>query len=193
MHRDFIAPDFDRPIDIQEYVSLVPPTATIKGMFITALLEALGPRRKCLQQGRARYVAFKDYPLVDQVRLVAEVAELLYPDAALREAIRRIGHAVYPAFAASLLGKVLFAAVGRDPSALIRAGAKAYEMSASVGKVEIVQLSPRSALLHLREMYNYIDCYQVGVFEGAFSVLGLVPALRMRLDSLTSGVFELRW
>jgi uncharacterized protein (TIGR02265 family) len=193
MHTGFVSPTFNHPIDAEQYVRLVPESATIKGMFFSGLLDALGAERSTLPQGRMRYVAFKDYPLVDQVRLIPQVAATLYPNLKLREAIRRIGHSIYPAFATSLVGKVLFAAVGKDAAALLQAGAKAYHLSSNVGKVELLELRNGFAQLNMRDMYNFIDCYQVGILEGALSVIGLQPTVRLQLDSLTSGVFELRW
>lgn len=174
-------------------LALVPVTATIKGLFLTSSVEGLGPIRARLADGSKRYVAFKDYPLVEQVRLLAEVAGLLHRDLPLREAIRRIGHRVYPAFSQALVGKALFATVGRDPCAMLRAGSKACSMSASVGTVEIVESSEQSAMLRWTAIDNFIDCYQVGIIEGAFAVLGLKPTLRRKLDGPTPGSFELSW
>lgn len=193
MDSDFAKPDFRRPVDVGAQVELVPAGATIKGMFLSSLLEALGPRRVELPEGQHRYVAFKDYPLAIQVRLIVEVAGRLHPDVPIREAIRRVGHRVYPTFSESLVGKVLFSAVGGNPVALLRAGAKAYGMSASVGSVEIVESTEGSACIRLRDMFNFIDCYQIGIIEGALLVLGLNPSLRVKLDSPTSGWFDVRW
>lgn len=190
MNARFVAPDFSLPIDVDEYVRLVPATATIKGLFLSGILDSLGAKR---QAGRPRYVAFKDYPLADQVKLVAEVAAALHPKVGLREAIRRVGHGIYPTFANSLVGKVLFAAAGKDPIALLSAGAKAYAFSSNVGRVEILELRQGFALLNMQDMFNFIDCYQVGIVEGALSVIGLKANVRIDLHSLTSGVFELTW
>ncbi len=193
MLNELVVPDYNRPIDVGEYVRLVPTSATIKGMFLSTLLDTLGADRSRLPEGQRRYVAFKDYPLVDQVKLVATVAATLHPKLSLREAIRRIGHTIYPTFAASLVGRVTFAAVGKDPRALLTAGSKAYQFSSNVGKAEIVKLEERRALLTMCDMYNFIDCYQVGILEGALSVIGFEPTVRLKLDSLSSGVFELTW
>jgi uncharacterized protein (TIGR02265 family) len=189
----FVAPDFEAPIDVDEYLRLIPLGATIKGMFFSRLLDRLGSSRVQFGRSRPRYVAFKDYPLADQVKLIAEVAVAIYPELGLREGMRRVGHDVYPAFASTLVGRVLFAAVGKDVFSMLQAGTKAYSMSASVGTVEILDSAERSALLLFRDIYNFIDSYQVGILEGAFSVLGLTPIIRMKLDGLTSGLFEVTW
>jgi uncharacterized protein (TIGR02265 family) len=193
MFRKFSVPNFDRPIDVSDYFKRVPTTATIKGMFLSSLIDTLGSNRSQLPEVRQKYVAFKDYPLVEQVKLVAAVAATLHPKLSLREAIRRVGHTVYPTFSTSLVGKVTFAAVGRDPAALLTAGTKAYKLSSNVGKAEIIKLEERFALLGMRDMYNFIDCYQVGILEGALSVIGLKPTVRIDLENLSSGIFELTW
>jgi uncharacterized protein (TIGR02265 family) len=190
---ELYAPDFAAPLEVSQYMGRVPPGATIKGMFVTSLLNAVGPKCDRLPEARKSYVAFKDYPLSEQVRLIPEVARVVHPELPLRQAIRAIGHRIYPEFSASLIGKVLFAAVGKDPAALLQAGAKAYAMSASVGTVELHESTNRHALIQLHDMYNYIDCYQIGIIEGAFAVIGLCPAVRIKLDSPVSGWFKLTW
>ncbi len=189
----FSAPAFHQELRVEDYVERVPRDATIRGLFLNAVLEPLGPRRQELAAGKRRIVPFKNYPLSDQVRLIPEVASRVYPDLTIREGIRRLGHEVYPAFAQSLLGRVLFSTVGNDPLAMTEAGCKAFCLAASVGTVKILDLRTGHAQLHLREMYNYIDCYQVGVVEGAFSVLGIRTRFGIWLDDPTAGVFDLCW
>jgi len=193
MTNGLVSPDFTGPLEVTEYIQRVPRTATIKGMFISSLLDSLGAERARVPEGKHRYVAFKDYPLVDQVKLIATVAGILYPRLTQRQAIRRLGHSVYPTFAATLVGKVMFAAVGSDPGALVSVGSKAYQFSSNVGRAEVIELRDRYCLLNMQEMYNYLDCYQVGILEGALSVLGLKPRVRIRCDSLSAGVVELTW
>ena len=173
MADDFVVPDPSSSLVVAEYLQLVPKAATIKGLFITSVIEELGTKRQQLAESSNRYTAFKDYPLTLQVKLIAEVARLAHPEVPLREGIRRVGLGIYPRFAASLLGKVLFSAVGTDPVAMMRAGSKAYASAASVGSVELVHADQGSATLRLQAMYNFIDCYQVGILQGAFSVLGI--------------------
>jgi uncharacterized protein (TIGR02265 family) len=193
MNHGLVAPQFEHPLDVDEYLNLVPGSATIKGIFVSSLIDRLGPERAQLAVTRPRYLPFKDYPLIEQVKLVAAIAPLLYPKLSLREAIRRLGHSIYPAFAATLVGKVSFAAVGHDVRTLLTAGAKAYQYSSSVGRAEVVEFREGFCLLNMREMYNFIDCYQVGILEGALATLGCAPRVKMCLESLTSGIFEVTW
>lgn len=193
MSTNFFAPDLKQPLVVEDYLKLVPSYATIKGMFLTNLLEILGPRRDRIANGSTRYVPFRDYPLIDQVRLIPEIAAVLYPELTLREGMLRIGHSVCPAFAGSLLGKVLFSAVGNDVNMLIRAGSKSYTLSSNVGRFEVIELAGDFARVSLRDMFNFVDCYQVGIVEGALLMLGKHPRIQIRLDSLTSAEFEIRW
>ncbi|HMA94368.1 MAG TPA: DUF2378 family protein, partial [Polyangiaceae bacterium] len=140
-----------------------------------------------------RYVPFRDYPLIEQVRLIPEIAGVLYPDLSLREGILRLGRTVCPSFSASLLGKVLFSAVGNDVTMLIRAGSKSYTLSSNVGRFEVLELRDNFARVSLRDMFNFVDCYQVGILEGALMMLGKQPQIQIRLDSLTSLEAELNW
>jgi uncharacterized protein (TIGR02265 family) len=189
----FREPDFYAPLDVELYVRQTPPHATIKGLFLSNHVAMAGERRTRLYGVRERYVAFKDYPLKEHVQLLPDVAQLLHPHRPLRDALRRVGQKVYPAFASSLLGKVMFQAVGHDIGAVIRTGTKAFRIASNVGRVDILRLGDKEAWFRLDEMYNYIDAYQVGVFEGPFLMFGLEPTVRVWLDSPTSGEFYVTW
>jgi uncharacterized protein (TIGR02265 family) len=193
MRKAFVAPDLEGALVVEDYVQRVPPYATIKGMFLTNLLGIAGSAQATLSTRATEYFAFRDYPLVEQVRLIPEIAESVFPDLPLRRGILHLGRLVCPAFAASLLGRVLFSAVGTDLSMLIRAGSKAYTISSNVGRVEILERAERSAQLSMRDMFDYVDCYQIGVLEGALMMLGYRPTIGLSMESSTCAEIQLSW
>ena len=189
----FREPDWYAPLDVEQYVRQTPPHATIKGLFLANQVALVGERRNRLYGVRDRYVAFKDYPLKEHVQMLPDVAQLLHPHRPLRDALRRVGQRVYPAFASSLVGKVMFQAVGSDINGVIRTGTKAFQVASNVGRVDILHLKDREGWFRLIHMYNYIDAYHVGIFEGPFLMFGLEPTVRVWLDSPTSGEFYVTW
>lgn len=193
MPKPFAAPDFDAPLVVDDYVQRVPAYATIKGMFLTNLLGIATSAQAPLQQRASQYFAFRDYPLVEQVRLIPEIAYALFPNVSLRRGILQLGQLVCPAFASSLLGRVLFSAVGTDLSMLIRAGSKAYSISSNVGRLEILERAECSARISMRDMFDYVDCYQIGILQGALMMLGYQPTIGLRLESQTSAEIRLNW
>ena len=86
---EFVAPDWNAPLDVEAAVALCPETAIIKGFLSQALVDAAA------QDGTARgpYVAFSDYSLREHMRLLVESARSRFPDAPLRIGLRRFGRA----------------------------------------------------------------------------------------------------
>jgi len=190
----FAHPDFNAKLDPAEYVKLTPPSAMIRGAFFLNLLAMARAGRCELPDGvEKKYHAFKEYPLTDHVRLLAEVAKAVHPELPFGEALRQIGQRIYPMFAASLAGKVIFSTVGHNPSSLLSAGVKAYNVSASVGSVQIIELDEAHGHFYLENMFNFVEQYHVGIIEGAIKILGYVPDLLTKPRSMTSSEFYVTW
>jgi uncharacterized protein (TIGR02265 family) len=191
----FINPDFSARIDPTEFVRGTPPEATIRGSFLASLLTMAGTSRRELSDPckDKKYHAFKNYPLVEQVRLLPEVASVLHPNVSLGEGLRRIGRRVYPMFAASLAGRVIFSTVGHNPKTVLSAGVKAYNVSSSVGQVDVISLDEHHGHFRLDGIYNYIGQYHVGIFEGAVKGLGFEPSVLIKQESRISGEFYVTW
>jgi len=190
----FAHPDFNAKLDPTEYVKRTPPSAMIRGAFFSNLLAMARASRCKLPDGaEKRYHAFKDYPLTEHVHLLAEVAKAVHPDLPLGEALRQIGQRIYPMFAASLAGKVIFSTVGHNPSSVLAAGVKAYNVSASVGRVHIIELDNAHGHFYLENMFNFVEQYHVGIFEGAIKVIGYDPHLLTKPRSLISSEFFVTW
>ncbi len=191
MSTGFVAPDFHAPLNPEDYVARVPASARIKGMMMAAVRRPLSPRQRA--DFPQTYIAFKDYPLVDHLRLLAKVAERLYPTLPLRSGLRRIGQQVFGTFAASLAGRVLLSMVGNDIEAAIHATDRAYQMSANTGRVHVLDYQSGIAHLRLEGIYNFIDCYHVGILEGGLTQLGVNPTVLWRPIASGCGEFEVRW
>jgi len=190
----FGPPDFNAKLDPAEYVRLTPPSAMLRGVFFSNLLTMARTSRCELPDDTVKkYHAFKDYPLTDHVRLLAEVARAVHPKLPFGEALRQIGQRIYPMFAASLVGKVIFSTVGNNPSSVLAAGVKAYNVSASVGQVQILELDDSHGHFYLENMYNFVEQYHVGIFEGSIKVIGYVPCLLTKPRTRTSSEFYVTW
>jgi len=190
----FSPPVFNTKLDPEEYVRLTPPSATIRGVFFSNLLAMARASRCGLAPGtEKKYHAFKEYSLVEHIRLLAEVATAVYPTLPLGEGLRQIGQRIYPMFAASLVGKVIFSTVGNNPSSVLAAGVKAYNVSASVGRVQIIELDDSHGHFYLENMFNFVEQYHVGIFEGAIKVIGYVPHLLTKPRTCTSSEFYVTW
>jgi uncharacterized protein (TIGR02265 family) len=191
MRPGFVKPDLAAPIDVAAQKRLVQPGATVKGMQLAAIV-AEAKRRGVTLEGR-RYVAFRDYPGEELLELLALAAARVWPDAPPREALRRIGRVAYPTLKASLVGRVVFGALGRDIEAVWRLVSKGYELSNNTGRATLLELTRSEAFVRLEGMYSWVDAWHVGILEGAVEIYGLDPQVLVDVKSPTSADFWVRW
>lgn len=187
----FVRPDFSAPLDVDAYLSTVPARATVKGMFFQDIVDALRDVGK--ERAGVRYHAFHDYSLRDFMVFLVDAARELHPDVPTREGLRRIGQKAYPVFADTRLGKVVFGVLGSNLAVIMKMAAKGYALSLNVGRAETLDSGNSHTRIHLKEIYCFIDSYQVGVFEGAILAAKRTPDVSMRLISNSEAELLAQW
>lgn len=147
-------------------------------MYVDSFLKSLD-RDRIRRPTEQRFVTFKDYPLRDLMRMLLVSTAEVHPHLPPKEGLMLLGRLAYPTLASSTVGKVMFSIAGRNFEDALPLSRKAYEISLKPGKAELLNRAPGKATLALREVWNFADCYQVGVFQGAmesFQVEGTVRA-----------------
>ena len=188
------SPNFDDDIDVAAALACVPADATIKGMFVNGLIELLPAGADLGEPALSRRrIPFKDEPLVDFMRVSVAVARALYPELPLRRALREVGRATYRAFFTSLTGRVVFGVLGADVEKLIRATTKAYGLTQSHGRADVVESSAHHCVLHYKGLFQFLDCLEIGVVEEAVTSCGLVPSVEVVLETSSSGRMNIRF
>lgn len=160
------APAWDEPLDVQDLMRRIPPTATVMGLFFNAALEAVR-RARGKPLARLPYVSLRDYPLTEHVQLLVECAEQAYPDFQLRLALRRLGRDAFDAFMKSTVGWAVFGIAGRTWSTAAPLISRAYSLTGPVGGATVLANRPDCLVIGLRGIWNFADSYHVGVFEAA--------------------------
>lgn len=192
MDGGFVTPDFLAPLDLAAHRSLIPPGITLKGMFFQQVLDEA--RKAGGDVGaNARYLAFKDYPLEEWVDILVACAERTHPRTPLREALRRMGGHTYKTFADSTLGKVLFSTAAMDVETVLRLVPKAYALTSPAARVELLSVESGRGVLAMRNVWDFVDCYQVGVLEGGLRLFGKSPRIAIRKLGPASADFEISW
>lgn len=166
--------------DLRKCIAATPSNATVKGMYVDSFLQSV-ERKGIGRPTDRRFLSFKDYPLREFQELLLETTTALYPSYSPREGLRLIGRMAYPTLAESTVGRILFAIAGRDWQAALPLSRRAYEISLKPGRAELKDVTETSATMCLRDVWNFADSYQVGVFEGAmecYLVNGTVRARR---------------
>ena len=162
--------------EFKQRISETPAHATVKGMYIDSFLQTLEQKR-IPRPTSDRFVSFKDYPLQRYMTMLLEACPTLYPHCSIREGLKRQGRLVYPTLASSTVGKIMFAIAGRSWQAALPLASRAWEISLNPGSATLSEVTKNSAILSLRDVYHFADCFQVGIMEGAmetFLVTGTV-------------------
>jgi uncharacterized protein (TIGR02265 family) len=170
---------FERELgELTERLTMVPPRATVKGMFINTFLEALDGVRYP-RPTRDRFFAFRDYPLTRYMALMLETVPEAWPSDSPSQSLRRMGQSAFHSLASSMAGRVLFAVAGGDWESLLSLSSRAYELSLSHAKVTVRDMRDQSAVVEMRQVWNFADSYQVGVMEAGLQACGKQGSVRV--------------
>lgn len=200
MSDGFAIPAFDSAPGLEAYLNRTPETATGLGAFFQSVL-ALVERRGAEDLERAmvgvasrRWIAFRQYPLRDFMRLAHNVSRIAYPKVSNGEGLRRLGHAAYPSFAATMAGRVALFAFGETIEDVLRASPKAYRLALPEATVNVRAMGPRKLHMELRNVCSFVDTYQCGVIEGCVRAFGLQPDVRIQVGpGLIDATYEVKW
>lgn len=192
-------PRFDRALNVEEHIRLLPDGAACKGLFFNDPIERLrkvAPSHPLLVgsglAGR-RYVPFFDYPYSDFMRLLAGTAQAVYPSVPLGEGLRRLGRAGYEALLRSQVGKVMFGVFGSSFADVVRMGARGWSVSINFGKVDVEVVGPQHVRYRFERLPAFLETYQVGVVEGAMNVCKVQGEILVHLPDPSNGSFDIRW
>ena len=188
---DFIAPRFTDALDVEGMKRLVPANATCKGLVAESALDALRAARLPLPP--VKFVAFRDYPLIDVMDLFVAAAITLSPGVPLRTALRTLGNGLFPKFTNSLLGRVMYGVFGGNVMAILRLANKSFEQTQNTGKLSTHVLDRTSVRLGFSTTYTFLDSYHVGVVEGTLKACGVDGEVLVKMTSPTDGDMLVRW
>jgi uncharacterized protein (TIGR02265 family) len=188
----FVDPDWTLPLDVDERITATPETATIRGLFFRLILDEVAAAGLSLLDS-PRYVAFARYPVREYCRVAVQAARALHPELPLREALFRVGRSAYPGFKATMAGAAIFAFAGDDFFKVAKLAHKAYQVAIDPGQVAVNPLGERHLQVQLREIWNFPDCLQVGVWAGAMDVCNARGRVRVRVHSASDVDLDIVW
>lgn len=188
----FRPPDYDAPLDLAERQASCLATSRVKGMFFGAIANEAS-ERSGRTVGRERYVAFHGYPLTEWLAFLPEAAAAAHPQLPVREGMRRFGQNAFAVFTGSMVGRVLFSMAGRNIQTAVGLTGRAFDTIGSHGRVEVLVNESGRAIFGLRDMWDYLDAWHVGIFEGALDAFGQVGEVRVRTFNICNGDLELRY
>lgn len=188
----FVEPAWNAPLDAERALAAIPESATIAGMFFLALADGAERRQVSLDLPRPRYLPFGFYPTREFAPLLLRAASAFYPQASLRQGLRRIGTAGPAAFLGSTLGRVTLGA-SEGVQATVSAIAKTYGINTRPSRCAVTEVAPRRIVVSLDDVHYFFDSHHVGVFEGTLEHAGVDGCVRLHRRSETSGDLLLEW
>ncbi len=189
---DYHAPNHRAVLVVKAYHAACSPKATVKGFYPSAFLREARSNGHHFE-GYGPYRDFKDYPQQEAISLIAECARRLYPDEPLREGIRRIGWSVFSILLSTMIGKVVFGALGDNIQAVVRMAPRGFEVSLTQGRCEVLRLAENEAELRVSDCHLFPDCFLVGVFEGTLAHYGKDAQVTVRDATQSHCDYLVRW
>jgi len=188
----FVPVDVRLHVDVNAFVRRVPKHATGKGMFLVRLMQELD-RRGIARPTSERFLPFSDYPLKRCLELNAEAARLMFPSLPLSDGLRRVAWTSFDTFAESLIGQVLFGAVGHDVESILKLSSRALSYATNVGTYELEVIRDRTAVLQVQDAFLFAEHFGVGMLEGVLRSCKCEGEVLASMTSPTSGAFYVRW
>lgn len=188
----FYPPDLLAPLDTQERLVHVPNGRTVKGMVLDSVAEVVVESCGRGEASFGPYSAFADYPLRELIELLPQAAAVAFPHMPPRKAVCLMGRRAFFTIRRSMAGKALFAIAGRRFDGALPLVTRAYAMVSGTS-VKLTLRSSQEAVIELRDIWTYPDCYHVGLFEAAldeYETCGSVLIRRLSLCDVDIGV---RW
>jgi serine/threonine-protein kinase len=190
------APRDDAPVELDEHLRRLPTGATVKGMFfleLQRLAEQASVWPQVLETAGVtdrRYYNFRDYPMVDNLRLTAAVAAHVHPTIARGKAIRHLGQTALDVVLGSQIGRALLGIDGRDLEQLFLRGPRAYKLLLGVGEITSEKVSSDVFRFHAKNFPAFLETYQIGVIEGVLRHCGKTGQVRIALDDVANAMLE---
>ncbi len=186
----------DEPsLSLKERIAGTPPDGLVKGWLVHSIVENAKRHGVELVAPR-RYFGFKDYPVAEYLALLAQAAVRVDPLRPPADTLRKLGRAVYPSFAGSIMGKVILAALptGHDGA---RTGltwiTRVYKMTSNHAVARFTEHSEHTSVIHLENVWSFPDTYHVGIFEGAAQGFGGDVIVRVERKSLSAADLTFTW
>jgi uncharacterized protein (TIGR02265 family) len=183
--------DLSRALDWQAFVAGARAEVSIKGMFFEDTVQLLKDAGRPVSK---KYIAFKDYPQQEFLELTRDAAIAAMPSLGARAALYQMALNVYPRLATSLIGRVVFAAVGKDPQRVLGLVSKAYSVAVTGCEVQLLSLEQGRAVVRYKNAPLPLEGSQLGALHGAILEAGARPGpCLLDLQDEHSGVLDVRW
>lgn len=182
--------------DVAERLSLIPPSAKVRGVFfrsIDSALKEVGLYARYRELFPRELGTLQWHPCTEFLRRLVTGAGLLRGAAGVHEGMVEIARHNALEFASSLLGRILLRFLSRDPKKLLMQAIAGRRQTCGYGHWEIDFPEERVAIMTMHEEYLYMESYAVGSARGTFEAIGRSVDVVCELNTRFDGRHILRW
>ncbi|MDB4942066.1 MAG: hypothetical protein JWP97_1600 [Labilithrix sp.] len=183
-------------VDLERTIRAVPDSFTVRGMFFTRYVAALGAEWEELlptleaPAKHGRYHAFENYPTRDYLRLFGRVAAARFPGST-REAFRLLARGEVEVFAESTLGRVTFALL-RDPAGALLRYPDVFRAVIHGPQLTARRLGDRRVVITDDNHHGSVEV-TLGVIEGVVQTFDETPRAEVTVESERRVVLDVTW
>lgn len=182
--------------DIAERLTLVPPSAVIRGLYFNSIASVLtdaGRVQRFRELFPERCSALRWYPVHDFLQQLTIGAGMLLGAERVHEGMFEIGRRNARAFTDGLLGQVMLRVLARDPHKVMKQAIAGRRQSSKPARWELSFPAERTGVMTLIEEYAYIESYMLGAAHGTFEAIEVPVRIECVLDDRFSGRHIVRW
>jgi uncharacterized protein (TIGR02265 family) len=158
--------DYTAPLDEAEIIRTARPV-TAKGFAMAGLVKEAAAQKKPIPNA-PQYLAFKEYPIQENLALSFQIARRLHPDVSIATALRLLGHRAFGAFLESMVGRALLGLPGLRPSHAVKLAPRAYKIVIPSADVSVSVVADDAVIFSFRNFPIVVNSYEIGVLEGGF-------------------------
>jgi uncharacterized protein (TIGR02265 family) len=188
--------DLCRGCDLIERLTLVPPSASVRGLYFGSIERALSAAGR-LEPYKAlfpqRFAAVLWHPAAEFLTRLAVGGALLAGPEKVHEGMFAIGRGNAVAFAESLIGRAMLRLLDRDPRRLLRQAIAGRRQSYTFGRWDLTFPAEREAIVTMIEEYAYLDSYMLGAAQGTFDAIGVPVLTQVVMRDRFNGQHVLKW
>jgi uncharacterized protein (TIGR02265 family) len=183
--------------DIAERLPLVPPSASVRGIYFRNLEKELRRSGKLAAYEEFfpddKHSALSFYPMTDFLVRQAIAGAIVASPERVHEGMFLVGKGNAISFMESLLGRVMLRMLSHDPLRVSQQGLAARRQSFSYGHWELQRRGPTCAEMIYQNEYWWIESAVAGAAAGTFEACGIQATLETKLVDRFNGSTFIRW
>jgi uncharacterized protein (TIGR02265 family) len=100
---------------------------------------------------------------------------------------------MYATFVESMIGKVVFSVAQGNIMQALPLYPRIWSVVSNHGSAEVDELTEGRVVIRLRNVWDFLDSFQLGALEGGVSFFGVTADVKLHSISPSDADFEVTW